>query len=167
MDCILFRHGIAVEWSDWTGEDKSRPLTEEGRDKTRQGAKGLQQLDCQPTHVLCSPFLRTQQTAEILQEALKFPGNIQFCPELFSEAPPRQLFTLLATFPKKGVVLCVGHEPHLGHTAAIMLCGQPLNGLSMKKAGACRIQFQGSPAPGEGLLHWWMAPNQLRMLGTL
>lgn len=165
MDCILFRHGVATEWSDWSGDDRDRPLTEEGREKTRKGAKGLEQLGIRPTHLLCSPFLRTHQTAEIVKNVLKFSGTLQFCDELFSEASPRQLFSLLATFPKNGSVLCVGHEPHLGYTAGVMLCGQPLNGLSMKKAGACFIQFDGLPAPGEGTLQWWLAPSQLRLLG--
>ena len=167
MDCILFRHGIAAEWSDWSGNDKDRPLTKEGRDKTRQGAKGLRHLGIHPTHILCSPFLRTQQTAEILKDVLQFSGSLQYCPELFSEASPHQLFTLLAPFPKKSIVMCVGHEPHLGHTAAAMLCGQPLQGMSMKKAGACLMQFHGVPERGEGMLQWWLEPNQLRSLGTL
>ena len=166
MDCILFRHGIATEWSDWAGEDQDRPLTEEGLQKTRQGAKGLRQLGIQVSHVLSSPFLRTKQTAAILEEELEFSGTLQCSPELLSEASPRHFLTLLSQFPKKSVVLCVGHEPHLGHTAGIMLCGQPLYGLSMKKAGACFIQFHGIPEPGGGLLQWWLAPHQLRSLGT-
>ena len=165
MDCILFRHGIAREWSDWVGEDKDRPLTEEGREKTHQAAKGLRRLGLTPTHLLSSPFLRTQQTAEILQHVLNFSGTLQFCPELFSEASPRLLFTLLQPFPKKSVVLCVGHEPHLGHTAAFMLCGQPVHGMSMRKAGSCLIHFQGVAEPGEGQLEWWLAPSQLRSFG--
>lgn len=166
MDCILFRHGIAVEWADWSGEDRDRTLTEEGREKTRMGAKGLLRLDIKPTHLLCSPFLRTQQTADILKQVLQYSGSLQFCPELFSEAPPRQLLTLLATFPKNSSIICVGHEPNLGNSAGVMLCGQPLNGLSMKKAGACLIQFRGVPEPGEGTLKWWLAPSQLRSIGT-
>jgi len=166
MDCILFRHGIAVEWSNWSGNDKDRSLTEEGTEKTFKGAKGLLNIGIKPTHILCSPFHRTQQTAEILKEVLNFPGSLQFCSELFSEASPRELFNLLETYPKKSCILCVGHEPHLGHTAAVMLCGQPLIGLSMKKAGACLIQFHCLPRPGEGTLQWWLAPSQLRHLGS-
>ncbi|MEC4673736.1 MAG: phosphohistidine phosphatase SixA [Nitrospirota bacterium] len=165
VDCILFRHGIAVEWSDWSGDDKDRPLTEEGMAKTSKGAKGLLTIGIKPTHILCSPFLRTQQTAEILKEVLKFSGTLQFCSELFSEASPRQILSLIETLPQSSCVLCVGHEPHLGNTAAVMLCGQPLNGLSMKKAGACLIQFHGRAEPGVGTLQWWLAPSQLRSLG--
>ena len=165
MDCILFRHGIAVEWSDWSGDDQDRPLTDEGREKTHKGAKGLKQLGINPTHVFCSPFLRTRQTADILQEILPCSGSIDLCSELLSETSPRKIFGRLERLPKDSMVLCVGHEPHLGLTAGVMLCGQPLNGLSMKKAGACLIQFQGIPEPGRGWLQWWLAPNQLRLLG--
>ena len=41
MECILFRHGIAVERADWDGEENLRPLTPKGVDKTREAASGL------------------------------------------------------------------------------------------------------------------------------
>ena len=55
MDCILFRHGIAVDWRDWQKEDHSRPLTDEGIEKTQKAVKGLIRLDVTPTHLLAAP----------------------------------------------------------------------------------------------------------------
>ncbi len=165
MRCVLFRHGIAVEWHDWKGEDRTRPLTEEGIQKTKQAAKGLVQLDVRPTQLLCSPFTRTQQTAKIVKDVLAFIDDPQLCPELLSETSPEHFLGFLASFSQDDTVLCVGHEPHLGYTAGVMLCGQPAPGMSMKKAGACSIYFGGAPRAGAGHLEWWSPPAHLRRLG--
>ena len=98
MRCILFRHGIAVEWHDWNGEDKDRPLTEEGLKKTQKIALGLLQLQVHPTQILCSPFVRTQQTATILQQVLGFSKNLQLRHELLSEASPENFVHFFLPF---------------------------------------------------------------------
>ena len=164
MDCILFRHGIAADWRDWQREDHSRPLTEEGVEKTRKAVQGLIRLGVTPTHLLCSPYLRTRQTADIVKETLLFPGKTQPCAELRPDASPEDVFDVLIAFSEDDCVLCVGHEPLLGHTAGAMLLGQPASGLSFKKAGACCIRFHGKPRHGNGVLQWWLEPAQLRKL---
>ena len=165
MDCIFFRHGIAAAWEDWAGHDSQRPLTPEGIEKTRQAARGLIKLEVQPTHLLYSPFVRTQETADIVKKIVKFDGDPDSCPALLSDAPPERLFQVLAEFPHNSFVLCVGHEPHLGLTAGVMVFGKPSPGLSLKKAGACCIRFESPPQPGRGILVWWMTPSQLRGYG--
>lgn len=165
MRCILFRHGIAVEWNEWEGEDRTRPLTDEGIKKTHQAAQGLRHLDVGPTQLLCSPFTRTQQTAKIVQEVLGYSNDPQLCQELLSEASPELFVKFLTSFSRDETLLCVGHEPHLGYTAGVMVCGQPVLGMSLKKAGACSIFFEGSPRPGAGILEWWLPPSHLRRLG--
>jgi len=57
MDCVLLRHGIAVDRDEWEGPDKDRPLTERGAKRVAKVAAGLTRLDVQPTHVLSSPCL--------------------------------------------------------------------------------------------------------------
>lgn len=165
MNCILFRHGIAADWRDWPGEDHLRPLTDEGVEKTQQAVKGLVRLGVVPTHILCSPYLRTRQTAELAQAILGVAEQPQPCDELRSDASPEDFLNTLLSFSQDDCVLCVGHEPHLGHTAGTMLFGQPVAGLSFKRAGACRIQLHGKPRRGNGVLHWWLEPAQLRKLG--
>ena len=165
MDCILFRHGIAVEAQEWVGPEARRPLTAKGAEKVREAAEGLIRLDIQPTHVVSSPFLRTGQTAEILREVLRFSPEMIRWNELLSDAPPHLLFERLAKLPKDACVLCVGHEPHLSAAAGLMIAGGLVSGLVFKKGGACSIRFEGTVKPGEGLLRWWLMPMQLRALG--
>jgi len=65
MDCLLFRHGIAVEREDWDGQEAERPLTRKGAEKARDAAVGLRRLDIAPTHVLSSPLTRALETATL------------------------------------------------------------------------------------------------------
>ena len=164
MNCLLLRHGIAVNPEEWNGSERERPLTKEGINKTEQVAAGLKRIGMKPTHLLCSPLIRTQQTAEITKEALQITATIQLCPELVYDQSPMLLFAILQRFPKDAFVMCVGHEPHLGQTAALMIFGKNSSGLSVKKAGGCLISFDGNVGIGGGNLEWWMAPAQLRAL---
>ncbi len=164
MDCVLFRHGIAADREMWTGTDAERPLTSRGIEKTRRAAAGLRRLEIEPTHILASPLTRAAQTAELLQEALRFRNAIQLCDELLPDAPPDKLLVLLSALPFDSSVVCIGHEPHLGEAAGILLFGRPVAGLSLKKAGACMIRFDGAPRAGQGELNWWVTPAQLRSL---
>jgi phosphohistidine phosphatase len=164
MDCILFRHGIAVDQQEWDGEEDERPLTPKGMDKTRQAAAGLLRLDLAPSDLLSSPLVRAMETAKLIREVFHLRTDIQRCEELRAEALPEKLFPVLAGLPPDACVICVGHEPHLGALAGVMLFGKPVLGLALKKAGACCIRFEQDPLPGEGKLRWWMAPAQLRMI---
>jgi phosphohistidine phosphatase len=71
MDCVLLRHGIAVDRDDWEGQDGDRPLTERGAKRVAQVAAGLNRLDVRPTHVLSSPLIRAIETARIAHNALR------------------------------------------------------------------------------------------------
>ena len=49
MDCLLFRHGIAVDREDWDGQEAQRPLTPTGEERTRESAVGLRRLGIAPS----------------------------------------------------------------------------------------------------------------------
>ena len=92
-------------------------------------------------------------------------ADIQVCDELLPDSPPDKLLILLNSLPGDACVICVGHEPHQGDAAGLMLFGEPVPGLSLKKAGACAISFEAAPRAGRGTLRWWLTPAQLRALG--
>ena len=164
MHCLLFRHGIVYSSEEWNGSEHERPLTTEGITKTEKAVAGLKRMGMKPTHLLCSPLTRAQQTAVIAKEILKIKAPIQVCPELVYDQSPMLLFPILNRFPQDALVMCVGHEPHLGQTAALMIFGKNASGLSVKKAGGCLISFDGNADVGKGHLEWWMTPAQLRTL---
>ena len=165
MDCLLFRHGIAVDRDLWDGSEATRPLTPKGVDKTRRAIAGITHLGIIPDIIISSPFARARETAELIREAYRFKKEIRICDELLPDSPADKVLMLLKSLPPDLSLICVGHEPHLGKTASNMLAGKTIDGLFLKKAGACFIQYEGYPKSGEGLLAWWMAPSQLRKLG--
>ena len=66
---ILIRHGQSMANAGAkTADHFSNPLTELGR---MQALDFAEQVDCTPTFIVASPFLRAQQTAEPLRQ--RFP----------------------------------------------------------------------------------------------
>ncbi len=165
MDCVLFRHGIAVEREEWDGPDTDRPLTERGVKRVSQVVAGLRWLEVQPTYIFSSPLVRALETADILQASMSIPSAIKRVDELLPDANPERLLAVFRDLPPESTVLCVGHEPHLGLAASMILAGKPSSAFPFKKAGACLIELSEPLKVGRGVLRWWMEPGQLRALG--
>ena len=165
MDCLLIRHGIAVDTEKWDGSEENRPLTEKGKKRVRQAAAGLAVLGCKPTRLCSSPFVRAYDTARLLRAVMCPTLKIETRDELAVGASFEQILLFLRSRPADSMVVCVGHEPLLGELAGVLLCGKPITGLSLKKSGAALIHLPDGPKPGQGILRWWLQPMQLRMLG--
>lgn len=165
MDCILIRHGIAVEPKEWEGSEENRPLTEKGKKRVRQAAAGLAALNCRPTHLLSSSFVRAYDTARLLRTVVCPSLKVETRDELAVGSAPERIVALLRSLPLESVVLCVGHEPLLGEVAGLLLCGKATSNFPMKKAGAALIHLPGNVTSGQGQLRWWLQPAQLRALG--
>lgn len=164
MDCLLMRHGIAVDAEEWAGAEKDRPLTKKGKIRTRQAAAGLATLTYRPTHLFSSPFVRAYETAKLVRTEVCPTISIETCHELAVGSSPKQVLSFLRSLPPASTVICVGHEPLLGDVAGMLLSGRPIPGLSFKKAGAAMIHLPDGPKPGHGILRWWLQPKQLRAL---
>jgi phosphohistidine phosphatase len=165
MDCILVRHGIAVEPDEWDGTEENRPLTEKGKRRVRQAAEGLAALDCKPTHLFTSPYVRAYDTARLLRAVVCPTLKVETREELVVGAKPQQLVELLHALPSDAVVVCVGHEPQLGEAVSLLLGGKALPNFPLKKAGAALIESEDVINQGEGRLCWWLQPRQLRIIG--
>jgi phosphohistidine phosphatase len=165
MDCVLFRHGIAVGRDEWEGPDADRPLTEYGAKRVRQVVAGLNRLDVQPTHVLSSPLIRAIETARIAHRSLRVGSAMHIVDELLPDAPPNRLLSILRKLPPESSVMCIGHEPQLGMAASVLLSGRVSASFPLKKAGACLIELPIQAKPGQGVLRWWLTPSQLRAMG--
>lgn len=114
MDLILWRHAEAIDL-ELVGDDMLRSLTPKG---DKQAARMGQWLDRQlpdGAKVLCSPALRTEQTAKALGRKFKI------CPALAPLASPDQLLELVQWPHGKGCYLIVGHQPTLGQTISRLL----------------------------------------------
>ena len=165
MDCVLLRHGIAVERDEWEGPDADRPLTEYGAKRVRQVVAGLNRLDVQPTHVLSSPLIRAIETARIAHRSLRVRSAMHIVDELLPDGPPNRLLSILHKLPPESRVMCIGHEPQLGMAASVLLSGRVSASFPLKKAGACLIELPIQAKLGQGVLRWWLTPSQLRAMG--
>jgi len=165
MDCVLLRHGIAVERDEWEGSDGDRPLTERGAKRVAQAAAGLSRLDVQPTHVFSSPLIRAMETAKIVLSSLRVCSAMHVVDELLPDAPPHRLLSILRKLSPESCVLCIGHEPQLGKTASVLLSGRGSASFSLEKSGACLIELSMPAKPIRGVLRWWLTPGQLQAMG--
>jgi len=164
MDCLLMRHGIAVDAEEWDGAEEDRPLTKKGKARVRHAAAGLATLNCKPTHLVSSPFVRAYDTAKLVRAEVCPALTIERRHELAAGASPKQVLSFLRSLPSASTVICVGHEPLLGEVAGMLLSGGSVPSLSFKKAGAALIHLPDGPKPSQGILRWWLQPKRLRIL---
>lgn len=139
MRQILMRHGVAVDPSDpHCPPDPERPLTKEGKQRTRRAAKGLAELKLPIDRIWTSPYLRTVQTAEIAAEVLGIPpSRVSMTDALLPHADAVKLALQLTNSAE--TILCVGHAPIIDALLAELVgTHKPLT--SMKKAGVAVIE---------------------------
>jgi phosphohistidine phosphatase len=163
LELYLIRHGVAAERGDAYPDDSKRPLTVEGIARLRKEAKALDALDVGFDVIVCSPLVRTRQTADVIAETLKGKPTVTTADALAPAGTPGAVMQELAKQAKRGRVAVVGHEPNLGELAARLIGAR--SPLEFKKGGICRIDFETLPPKGVGTLRWFVPPRMLRRLG--
>ena len=143
MLLLLWRHGPAGDAARWTesgGDDAQRPLTDEGRVKTRRAAAGLSRLVESLDLVASSPLIRARETARFAAE--RFPkARRSVRADLVPTADPRRAARWLASLTS-GAVAVVGHEPHLSKLAAHLLAEGSAPLFELKKGGAALLDLK-------------------------
>jgi phosphohistidine phosphatase len=164
IELYFFRHGIAVDREDATvTSDADRPLTDEGRRKTRSAAKGLERLELGIDRILTSPWLRALETADIVADVLGM--DRAELPELAGNRSVDELLGALSRQRDERVLL-VGHEPLLGNTVGRLLCSGADFRIDLKKSGVCAVQLDALPPRGPATLLWLLTSRQLRMMAN-
>jgi phosphohistidine phosphatase SixA len=98
MTQLLIRHATAGDPAAWTGDDRERPLDDEGRS---QAAALVALLEPYPLErVLTSPYLRCVQTVEPLAVARKLP--LEYRHELGDDARPEDALALIGHLEAAG-----------------------------------------------------------------
>lgn len=161
----MVRHGRAearAVFARTTRADAERPLTDDGRRRTRRVARGLAGQIAALERIATSPYTRARQTADLLAERFDTPAEP--VEALVPGAAPESFLLWLQEVPEEACVAAVGHEPGLGRLACWFLTGRGCPALPLKKAGACLLRFRGDPGPGRADLRWLLTPKQLRQL---
>jgi phosphohistidine phosphatase len=167
MNLYIIRHGIAVEEGTAGYEsDSERPLTEKGRKKMRQIARGLRNLGVEFDLILSSPYVRARETAEILAEVFKMKKNITFTESLIPLASPELLVEEINVTYSVESIAVVGHEPHLSTLIGILVAENAKIDITLKKGGVCYVTADDlHHHDHRATLEWLLTPGILTDIG--
>lgn len=163
MLLYLVRHAHAV-----TEEaDASRPLSARGRaemERLTTFFKGNGAF--RPAQLWHSPLSRSRQTADELIQRLGLGVVLLETPGLLPEDDPLSLAERLESFPRDcGDLALVGHEPHLGLLASLLVRGKPRAGFfALGKAAALALESMESTHKTNGFRRWkvrWLVAPEL------
>ncbi|MFO7703676.1 MAG: phosphohistidine phosphatase SixA [Halopseudomonas sp.] len=154
MRIWILRHGQAEGLAT---RDELRALTGKGREEVRLMAT---QLAGQPMDaILASPYLRAQQTAQVVQNQLQLRRGVTTVGWLTPDDDPRQVLDFLAERPEANVLL-VSHQPLVSQLISLLVEGNLAGHYPMPTAGLASIELD-LPAAGLGQLRLLTAPAQL------
>jgi phosphohistidine phosphatase len=161
----LIRHGIAEERGDYE-DDTQRPLTDEGRKKTKQVAKRLYDLGLRFDLLQTSPLVRAQQTTDIFTDLFATPvqQSLELAPEGNFETWLSWVTQWLSDHPQpaKASLGIIGHEPDLTSWAEMLIWGEVKGGLVLKKAGIIGLSLpETQPWTNNGVLFLLIPPKLL------
>ena len=164
MNLYFLRHAIALDRAEWKKSDAERPLTDKGRKKMIQNAKGMKRLGLTFDWILTSPYRRAYDTAHIVAAEYKTLKNLRLSKSLTPEGDPKALVRHLALdFRAWESILLVGHEPFLSHLISVFIGGSALN-VDFKKGGLCLLTADSLAYDRCATLEWLLPPKVLRHL---
>ncbi|KMM78954.1 phosphohistidine phosphatase SixA [Pseudomonas deceptionensis] len=132
MKLWILRHGEAEPHAR---RDAERELTAHGREQVLHSAARLigQPLDS----ILVSPYVRAQQTAELVRKTLGFTSVLVTVPWLTPESEPKYA---LGKLPDTGNVLLVSHQPFVGELISLLLHGNLRQPQPMQTASLVELE---------------------------
>jgi phosphohistidine phosphatase len=178
MRLLLIRHAIAEDRENFREriglEDGARPLTDKGRARMKEAARGLRQYKGGVQQFATSPYVRAVDTARIIVKRAGFPDAVEVEAMLPDRHPSEFLAWLAGNLPEAReagrtasdrFVAAVGHEPHLSRLIAWCVTGREAPLGELRKGGGCLLRFDAEVAGGRATLEWLLKAGQLRRLG--
>jgi len=129
MQLLLLRHADAVPSAR---TDDLRPLSDKGRQQAKRVARFCKERELQPDIILTSPFLRAEETAQIVAQELKC--EIVLNAFLAAGMMPFAAMEELRAYLRFECVMLVGHEPDLSALAGTLLGAGNPGAIRMRKA---------------------------------
>ena len=142
--------------------DFDRPLKDRGRKAAKRMGKYLAQEKLNEPLVLCSPAVRTRETAEILLKHADLRVDVRFVEPIY-EASLRALLQVVSGIPdEKDVAIMIGHNPGFEELLAY-LTGE---GRRMPTCALAKIKFDAESwseiKEDQGTLEWFVTPKELQ-----
>lgn len=167
MNLYIIRHAIAVDEATAEYElDSERPLTDKGRRKMRQIAKGLCDIGVEFDLILSSPYVRARETAEILADVFKTKKRIMISSNLVPMANPEHLIAEINENYVVDSIAVVGHEPYLSDLVALLIAENGKINFTLKKGGVCYLSADDlHHRDHRATLEWLLTPGILAEIG--
>ncbi|MFO2464925.1 phosphohistidine phosphatase SixA [Pseudomonas sp. 15FMM2] len=132
MKIWVLRHGEAEVHAR---TDAERNLTEHGR---REVLRSAAHLVGQPiSAIIASPYVRAQQTAQLVREVLGFEPEVRTAPWLTPEGNPLQVLEKLGS---DDYVLLVSHQPLVGSLISFLQHGHQRQPQPMHTASLAELE---------------------------
>jgi phosphohistidine phosphatase len=136
-------------------EDPARDLTEKGRIDVESVAHLMKRLNVQVRQIFHSGKTRAQSTANVLARHLNPPAGVSEAPGLAPLDDPEIWAGRIAKMDED--LLLVGHLPHLGKLAAILLSGDKERSvINFQMAGAVRLRRMKA---AQWVVDWMVVPE--------
>lgn len=134
MNLWVLRHGQA---HNRAASDAVRELTERGREEVVRSAAHLAGQPLQA--ILASPYVRAQQTAALVREALGFEPEVVTVPWLTPDCEPGDVIAQLEGQTWEHLLL-VSHQPLVGSLIGLLQHGHYRQPQPMDTASLARLQ---------------------------
>ena len=155
---LIMRHGEAAPGFP----DHARPLTPRGEREADTMARWLasrvEQGELALPMLYASPYVRAQQTAQRISDALGVPLNtLSF---ITPEDPPSDVSEWLLTHRDDAPIMLVSHMPLVGDLAGLLVEGAPSQGVGFPTAAIAELEAD-VWAAGCAQLKRFTQPSQL------
>lgn len=157
---IIMRHAHAEALTEQL-DDEQRKLTSAGIKQVKKVMNYLADLDLTPQHIVCSPYVRAHETAELIskfaQKTSKQTISVEIDSALALAAPVKQFTELLTNkvqdWPE--VTILVSHEPNISRYFGALL-GSKTSVFNVKKAAIGVFTLY---SPTQAKLNAFIAPK--------
>ena len=157
MELYFLRHGDALTGESWKGKDGERPLSAPGAALMEREAAAIARLCAHADVILCSPFLRARQTAEIVVRKLGRHELLEVEERLSPGFGVDELAAILRERHRAGALMLVGHEPDFSRVISACIGG---GRVEVKKGSLLRVDLEKTSSLS-GVLAWNLPPSLL------
>ena len=136
-------------------EDPARDLTAKDRSDIESVSHHLQRLKVQVGRIFHSGKARAQSTAQVLAQHLRPAAGVSEAPGLAPLDDPEIWADRIAAMDED--ILLVGHLPHLGRLAALLMSGdKDKSTINFQMGGAVRLRRMEA---GQWAVEWMITPE--------
>jgi phosphohistidine phosphatase len=162
MRIYLIRHSNAVdiEAADLEPDDQ-RPLSEKGREKMKNIALALKALGVKPNLIVSSPYVRAEQSAQILKKVLECKKDLAINESLVPLGNANNIIGEINEKYSVDELILVGHEPCLSGLIGVLVTSAPEILITLKYGGVCCLSVDDLRMQRVAAMEWLLTPKIL------